>query len=61
MINLINVLENHWADEETRKSFFLKLANNKGADPLVPHTWYSMSRADISTHKVSFSLIYTKN
>lgn len=34
------------------RSFFEKFARNKGMDPLVPETWYSITRSDIEKIKV---------
>lgn len=34
------------------KAFFVKFAKSRGLDPLVPETWYAISRKEVKDEKV---------
>lgn len=34
------------------KAFFIKFAKSRGLDPLVPETWYAISRKEVKDEKV---------
>ena len=42
----------YWADTKNIRKFFEEIARSKGKDPLLPETWYAISRDDILAVKV---------
>jgi hypothetical protein len=50
--------QKHWTDS-TMRAFFETYAKSQGLDPLVPETWYPMSRNTIYTQTVCVSFYFT--
>ena len=42
----------YWLDIDNRRKFFLKFAEEKGFDPLVPENWYTITKRQVSAKKV---------
>lgn len=51
---IINTLaySNYWKHKKHRLLFFGKIAKNNNFDPLLPESWYSLSRSTISAFEV---------
>jgi len=45
------VSKNYWMNVDNRLKFFMRFANEKGFEPLVPENWYSMSVRKIRSIK----------
>lgn len=51
LFNLI-LSDGYWQDPQNRRKFMDEYAKARNFDPLVPHNWYSVSRADVLSCKV---------
>lgn len=63
-VAIIFLTVSYYDDPVRRKEFFLRIAKERGFDPLVPENWYPLIRSDIvasqkvhSIYKHLFSLL----
>lgn len=47
-----NLPRNSWNNQKNKRFYFENIARRLGKDPLVPETWYSLSRSDLAEFKV---------